>query len=279
MVLGHFADKTIEADAFEASDHETPALHVTLATSPVFAAKAAIWQEFHGGLISLKEAEWRSGQIGADHGESHAPRQRGRAYPPALRPRSLRPSPKASRQYANPIATTAMRDDRLTPGAKALLVVLRARAGKGRVSQAAKSTLAAVMSRSTRTIRRYLHDLERLGYITTQIRRTAQGFHTGLIITLSDKVLPFFTESKALGSWLAERTKRLADCVAGPETSHQNLISITGESQANRAQRGPFGLAQGMTVLSPINHFYKEPSFERSMGRENTVRFRDKGRS
>ena len=94
------------------------------------------------------------------------------------------------------MATTAARDDRLTPNAKAFLQVLRARCGKGRVTEFAKATLAAVMSRSARTIRRYLFDLERLGYITTEIRRTGRGLHTGLVVTLTEKVLPFFEEAQ-----------------------------------------------------------------------------------
>lgn len=173
---------------------------------PDFHARAAVWRDHANGLISIVEAQRRSAAIGASQ-------RAAVAYVPkraTVRPRYDRPAPNASRQYANSMATTAARDDRLTPNAKALLQVLRARCGNGRTTQMAKATLATVMSRSVRTIRRYLIDLEHFGYITLQIRKTAHGLHTGLIITITEQVLPFFAEPRALASWLAE-TRSLAE--------------------------------------------------------------------
>ena len=103
---------------------------------PTFEAKAEIWREFREGRISLAEAQRRSATIGALANEAPKPVRRmygapGKPRPPVARPREKRPVPNESRQYANPMATTAARDDRLTPQAKALLQVIRARAGKG----------------------------------------------------------------------------------------------------------------------------------------------------
>ncbi|NDW07606.1 helix-turn-helix domain-containing protein [Jiella pacifica] len=239
--------------------------------SQVFTAKAAIWADFRAGLISLEEAERRSARIGAAAEASvdcPAPRKKGRAPRPTPRPRHTRPAPKPSRQYANPMATTAMRDDRLTPGAKALLVVLRARCGKGRVTQFAKATLAATMQRSARTIRRYLLDLERFGYIAARIRKTAKGFHTGLVITLTNKVLPFFAEQSGLAAWLAEapERERLPFPPFAATRRAAAATSLPVPALVIEMQRKP--TFQGVTVLSPNNHIHQDSSLRRRFRRE-----------
>ena len=153
------------------------------APHPDFAARAAIWREQRAGLISLKEAQRRSAAVGtvpttsqtnqSGQGRGGVPR------PPVARPRHERPSPNDSRQYAQPMATTAARDDRLTPNAKAFLQVLRARCGKGRETSITKGTAGNIMARSTRTIRRYLVDLVRFGYVELEILRNGRGLHLG----------------------------------------------------------------------------------------------------
>ena len=161
-----------------------------------------------------------------------------------------------------------MRDDRLTPGAKALLVVLRARCGKGRVTEFAKATLAATMQRSARTIRRYLLDLERFGYLAARIRKTAQGFHTGLVVTLTDKVLPFFADQSGLATWLAEAPEReripfapfAATARAAPATALP-MLAPTIEMRQN-------GAFPGVTVLSPNNHIHQDSSLRGRFRRE-----------
>ena len=168
---------------------------------PTFEARAAIWRLFSEGAISFAEAQRRSAAIGAPQTSAKVSQAPKRS---SSRPRHARPAPEPSRQYLNPMATTAARDDRLTPQAKALLQILRARAGEGRTTATTKTTLAAVLSRSCRSIVRYLRDLERFGYILTEIRRTARGLHTGLVITLTEVVMPFWAEAKGLARWLGE---------------------------------------------------------------------------
>ncbi|WP_285295719.1 helix-turn-helix domain-containing protein [Aureimonas altamirensis] len=178
------------------------------APHPDFAARAAIWREQRAGLISLKEAQRRSAAVGtvpttsqtnqSGQGRGGVPR------PPVARPRHERPSPNDSRQYAQPMATTAARDDRLTPNAKAFLQVLRARCGKGRETSITKGTAGNIMARSTRTIRRYLVDLVRFGYVELEILRNGRGLHLGLTVKLTALVAPFYEEARGLARWLAE---------------------------------------------------------------------------
>lgn len=207
-----------------------------LAPHPSFVARAAIWRDQRAGLISIAEAQRRSAAIGAPPERAFRPAT-GKA--PAPRPRHTRPAPNGSRQYANAMATTAARDDRLTPNAKALLQVLRARCGRGRQTMTTKGTLAAVMSRSTRSVRRYLGDLERFGYIVTAIRATGRGLHIGLVVTITERVLPFFDEPAGLRRWLGE-------------TSTLDSLPFSAASPVK----------EGVTILRPKNQSDKD-SFSR----------------
>ncbi|ALN75727.1 hypothetical protein M673_23545 (plasmid) [Aureimonas sp. AU20] len=138
------------------------------------------------------------------------------------------------------MATTAARDDRLTPNAKAFLQVLRARCGKGRETTITKGTMGAVMARSARTIRRYLVDLVRFGYVELETRRNAQGLHLGLTVRITEKVLPFFEEAKGLARWLAETPKAA-------------FLPFSGSVLSGKA---------GVTLLTPKNQSLNHPSYQ-----------------
>ena len=101
--------------------------------------------------------------------------------------RWFRPEPRPSEQYAGHMATTAARDHRLVPQAKAALQVIRARCGTGTHTATTKTTLAHIMGVCTRSIGRYLADLVRFGYIETRTRRGAGGLYVGLVATITEK--------------------------------------------------------------------------------------------
>lgn len=122
--------------------------------------------------------------------------------------RWFRPEPRASVQYAGHMATTAARDHRLTPQSKALLQVLRARCGNGIKTETCKTTLAHIMGVCTRSIGRYVAELIRFGYIETQARRGASGLYTGLVVSITEKVLPCFRKVPWLAGWLAQNVAR-----------------------------------------------------------------------
>ena len=235
-----------------------------LVPHPSFEAKAEIWREFREGRISLTEAQRRSAKIGVLSEEPRQPIRMmhgapGKPRPPVARPREDRSEPNDSRQYTNPMATTAARDDRLTPQAKALLQIIRARAGKGTQTTTTKGTLAAILNRSTRSITRYLRDLERCGYLQTRIRADTRGFHLGLRLTITEKVLPFFSEVKKLAKWLGES--------AGlkPVVPYMPFSTATpGVAEAPRGFRMVYGAAslgiKGVTLLSPKNQSKNDSS-------------------
>ncbi|GGE11677.1 hypothetical protein GCM10011390_33500 [Aureimonas endophytica] len=196
-----------------------------LAPHPDFAARVAIWRMQADGLISLAEAQRRSANIG----RAAAVREARRLAP--ARPRHTRAEPNQSRQYARDMATTAARDDRLTPNAKAFLQVLRARCGKGRETTITKGTAGNIMARSTRTIRRYLVDLVRFGYVELAIAKNARGLHLGLTIRLTERVLPFYEEAKGLARWLAETPAALFRPFAGKALGLDRVTLLSSKNQ------------------------------------------------
>ena len=136
------------------------------------------------------------------------------------------------------MATTAARDDRLTPHAKAFLQVLRARCGKTRETTITKGTMGAVMARSARTIRRYLVDLVRFGYIELKTRMNARGLHLGLIVTLTERVLPFYEDAKALAAWLVETPR--ASALPFTSTLAPRPVGVTFLSSNNQSPMNLF---------------------------------------
>ena len=235
-----------------------------LVPHPMFEAKAEVWREFREGRISLAEAQRRSAKIGVLSDEQRQPIRLmhgapGKPRPPVARPREDRSEPNDSRQYTNPMATTAARDDRLTPQAKALLQIIRARAGKGTQTTTTKGTLAAILNRSTRSITRYLRDLERCGYLQTRIRADTRGFHLGLALTITEKVLPFFSEMKKLAKWLGESAglKPVVPFMPFSTSTPGMLGEAAGFRRVNGA--GSLGM-KGVTLLSSRNQIHNDPS-------------------
>ncbi|MFT6658508.1 MAG: hypothetical protein ACJAZW_001669 [Maritalea sp.] len=107
-----------------------------------------------------------------------------------------RQSPIPSDQYAPNMATTAARDERLTPNAKALLQIIHARCGKEGITETTKGTLANIMNRSTRTIQRYIADLVQFGYLFAHTKRNARGLYVGLVMRVSELTKPFYEDLK-----------------------------------------------------------------------------------
>ncbi|KTQ97130.1 hypothetical protein NS226_05260 [Aureimonas ureilytica] len=256
-----------------AEEGEGAALH------PDFLARAAIWRDHTAGLISISEARRRSEAIGAQGGTpsvaaSALVRRKPRASAVAS-PRHARPAPRESRQYSGAMATTAARDDRLTPNAKAFLQVLRARCGKTRQTAITKGTMGAVMARSARTIRRYLVDLVRCGYIQLAVRRNARGLDLGLTVTLTDLVMPFYEDAKSLARWLAETPSAEALPFAGtlglrrPRSVFAPLAGVTKPTHNNQSPKTlllalcPKG---GVGALNSANRLWRDGQARVALG-------------
>ncbi len=120
------------------------------------------------------------------------------------------------------MSTQAARDDRLTPQSKALLQVLVARTGKGRSTDATKTTLGIIMNRCPRSVQRYVQELVKFGYIRTQIRKSRRtGFFVGLRIWIMNSVLPFFAQKNT--NYEPEQWLYLLGSRRKPEETEESL--------------------------------------------------------
>ncbi len=188
------------------------------------------WQAWGLGWISDTEAEAdRLAYMARRKRALHAQFQAGFGQHPPPPNRHQQPAPRASRQYAQEMATTVQRDRRITDGAKALCTVIRARCGGDRCTVTTKGTLAAVMGRSPRTIQRYLAELVRFGYLEARLVTHITGMVVGLRLWITDAVLPFFrsgcrgqTRAKPGETGLSPTKSNLRDWTPGP-TSHAPL--------------------------------------------------------
>lgn len=134
-----------------------------------------------------------------------------------------RTPPRPSNQYAGAMSTQGARDPRLSSGAVRLLVELRARVGNGRVTHTTKTTLARALSASTRTIGRWLRDLVRFGYVKARPRLAPDGYYTGLVLEIAEKVLPCFRQLAWLSNWIAAQdagTGRYGDRTIVSDKNH-----------------------------------------------------------
>lgn len=122
--------------------------------------------------------------------------------PPQARPRSSRLPPRPSRQYAGAMATTVMRDQRVTPGARALAHLLVALAGRGDVIATERWRLARSLGVSVRTLARYLADLRggegRTAYILTEHLVDGRGMVVGIRILLLEALRPYWRQSQPI---------------------------------------------------------------------------------
>lgn len=173
----------------------------------------------------------------ADHAANMARRERARASVGTKAPepeRFANHAPPETRQYGGDYSTEAARDTRLSMGAKALLQVIRARCGKGFQTSFTKGTMANMIGRSTRTIQRYLAELERFEYIKTTIRRGWGGLHSGLIVMITEKVRPFYARHHALAAWMAEQMQKAKrEVVKSLDLSGRTHLSRTNERKNN----------------------------------------------
>src|SRR3954464_15617686 len=90
------------------------------------------------------------------------------------------------------MSTQVARDQRLSPRAAGLAVLLVAVAGKGNQVDLTRGYLAARLGVSERTVARLLAQLRSLGYIATRQTIGVLGETTGLRVALLDPLLPFW---------------------------------------------------------------------------------------
>jgi hypothetical protein len=108
-------------------------------------------------------------------------------------PRANRPAPRPSKQWCQAINTRVAADDRLSQGAKNCLVFIVSEIGNRGQRILCNSYLGYLMSRSPRTVQRYIAQLKKYGYIKAVELHCQRGMTTGREISVvASAVRPFW---------------------------------------------------------------------------------------
>ena len=107
-------------------------------------------------------------------------------------PRQSRPAPPQSRQFVKHMATQVLRDQRLTPSARAMAGLIVALAGKADHVDLTRGYLSSRLGVSDRTTARLLAQLRTYGYIATRQTIGQYGETTGLRVELLAGLLPYW---------------------------------------------------------------------------------------
>ena len=181
----------------------------------------AFWSAVGQGEITWEEAErlTQNQQIRRDRSVG-AQREKRRARDP----RANRPKPKPSRQYVQEMDTTLYRDERVTQGAKVLMTIIVAEIGNGSSRMLNKEYLAQRISRSARTVQRYLAQLRTYKYLPSlEVVRNAAGWITGQVLRVPPHVRPFWHPARR--AWERENAKNVAETlVKNVKTATSTLV-------------------------------------------------------
>ena len=143
--------------------------------------------------------------------------------PPAVprpMPRQSRPAPPQSRQFVRHMSTAVLRDQRLTPSARALAGLIVAVAGKADHVDLTRGYLSSRLGVSERTMARLLAQLRAYDYIATVQTIGNFGETTGLRVALLDPLLPY---------WETEPPVVVGEGV--PKASGQQKFKLKEESE------------------------------------------------
>lgn len=218
----------------------------------LIANRAAALARLRAKQTATPEEQWARAE--ARHIKAERARAAQRTGQRARRPKRLSAPPvEASRQYHQAGSTSYIRDVGLGDGARRLVALLLALAGKGTVidrgtrgGPLTKGKLAARLGRSRRTVQRYLRELEERGYIapveTTFCPRT--GMLSGIRIRLLPKVFPW---------WRNGKPAKLAENVG--ETEMSSL-----ENTAIKLKKRRLSEAESWTAPASRNRFERPPT-------------------
>lgn len=114
-----------------------------------------------------------------------------RARPAPRRRRCFAQPPKESRQYVA-MATTAVRDARLSKTTITLVAEVVALAGRAGHTDVTNEVLGQLINRSRSTVKRCVREAVEFGYLTSEIVCNARGSVTHRRLTPTDQAWPFW---------------------------------------------------------------------------------------
>jgi hypothetical protein len=137
-----------------------------------------IMPSFHTIVAGRSEAEqrlWAEDVLGLD--------------PSSLPRRFFLERPADNGTYVLPVKQSFIKDARLMPGTRIMLLLLTGWGGRGEPLQTTQGTIAKHLRRSVRQVFRYIKEAAREGYLTYAYTKNRLGMITGLKIYLSFALL------------------------------------------------------------------------------------------
>lgn len=124
--------------------------------------------------------------------------------------------------YIKTLKQVVVKDARLSPGTRLMLILLSGWAGAGKAIPTTIGNIAKNMSRSRRTVATYLQDAIRLGYLSYSRSKSRIGYYTGITVYLKfDMIRKTFKEPE-----LPQNSKKMADSrdVKNPIETKKNIF-------------------------------------------------------
>lgn len=99
--------------------------------------------------------------------------------------------PEDDGTFVLPVKQSFVKDARLSPGTRCMLMLLVGWAGKGRALELTQARIAKHIGRSVRQVYRYLKEAVREGYLTYNYSKNRMGMITGIKVFLSFDLLRY----------------------------------------------------------------------------------------
>lgn len=111
------------------------------------------------------------------------------AVKPGLPKRFFFAKPNDTGAYIKALKQTVVKDARLSPGTRLMIILLSGWAGAGKAIPTTIGNIAKNMCRSRRTVATYLQDAIRFGYLSYSRSKSRIGYYTGITIYLQFEII------------------------------------------------------------------------------------------
>ncbi len=135
------------------------------------------------------------------------------------------PMPKEFDPYVLPVKQDFVKDARLMPGTRLMLMLISGWAGQGSAIETTLATLGKHLCKSVSQIRRYVKDAKAFGYLSAGYTKSRIGYITGLRLKLRfEMIRPKQLKKTAENKGLKPKTQRSCALPYRNNTNRNNNI-------------------------------------------------------
>ena len=135
------------------------------------------------------------------------------------------PMPKEFDPYILPVKQDFIKDARLMPGTRLMLMLISGWAGQGAAIETTLGTLGKHLCKSISQIKRYIADAQQFGYLTKQYTKSRIGYITGLRLRLRFEMIrpKQLKKSEGQGTKNTERRRNKASSYKSYTNRNNNI--------------------------------------------------------